>query len=241
MELNYLTLKEKVYLISNRMFPQICIDMDKFENKQFNYYFDLVNEIYRGLSLCCVAIDVQAYSQIGTLLRQLLEQVAIAKIIGEDEKALSAYRIFAKARHYYIEHNNDDSQLKALFDKSTLSKKKIKKMDYYTIGWLELIGETEITYEKLFELAQIKDLIDYRKYYNNYVHTSLTFMALTQEGIIAQNSEFIYTLAILLDIICCSYHKVTKFDFKFGEHRLFSEFRDYYSNITQFRNNNSIG
>ena len=98
--MNYLALKENIFSISQNMFSQICIDMDKFENKQYNYYFTLANEIYRGLALCCVAIDLQSYSQIGILLRQLLVQVPSAKLLGLSENNLSAYRLFANARHY---------------------------------------------------------------------------------------------------------------------------------------------
>ena len=161
------------------MFTQICVDMDKFENKQYNYYFVLANEIYRGIALCCVAIDIQSYSQIGTLLRQLLEQLATAKIIGLSENNLSAYGTFAKARHYYLEHNEDDCELKKLYDASQLTKKQRKNIiDFYSLGWLELIGVTEISYDKLFELANIHDLAIWRKYCNNFVHTNLTYMEL---------------------------------------------------------------
>lgn len=234
--MNYLTLKENIFNISQNMFPQICVDMDRFENKQYNYYFALANEIYRGLALCCVAIDIQSYSQIGTLLRQLLEQVATAKIIGLNENNLSAYGMFAKARHYYLEHNEDDCELKKLYDASQLTKKQRKNMiDFYSLGWLELIGVTEISYDKLFELANIHDLAIWRKYCNNFVHTNLTYMELTQEGMIKLNTEFIYLLAILFDEICCSYHNVAGFDFKFGNIDLFSEFRKTYAKITEIR------
>lgn len=218
------------------MFPQICVDMDKFENKQYNHYFALVNEIFRGLALCCMAIDVQAYSQMGTLLRQLLEQVATAKVIGLDQKNLFAYSVFAKARHYYLEHNEDKSELQNLYDASTLPKKhKINKLDFYSLGWLELIGETEISYNRLFELANIHELSNWRHYCNNFVHTNLTYMQLTQEAMIKLSSEFIYILAILLDEICCSYHNVTGFNFTFDDSDIFSDFRKAYSKITESR------
>ena len=234
--MNYLTLKENIFNISQKMFPQICVDMDRFENKQYNYYFALANEIYRGLALCCVAIDIQSYSQIGTLLRQLLEQVATAKIIGLNENNLSAYGMFAKARHYYLEHNEDDCELKKLYDASQLTKKQRKSMiDFYSLGWLELIGVTKISYDKLFELANIHDLAIWRKYCNNFVHTNLTYMELTQEGMIKLNTEFIFLLAILFDEICCSYHNVTGFDFKFGNSDIFFDFRKIYTQITEIR------
>lgn len=227
-------LKEAIYCVSQEMFRQICIDMDKSANKQYNYYFALVNEIYKGLALCCVAIDIQAYAQIGTLLRQLFEQVATAKIIGADEKALSAYRTFAKAKHYCLEHNNK-SELKTLFNQSKLNKKRIKQLDYYSLGWLELIGETEITYETFMKVAQIGDLVEWRKYCNNFVHTNLTYMELTPEGMLKTNIEFIYILSVLFDVICCSYHNVTKFDFKFNGKSIFDEFRQIYTQITEIR------
>lgn len=234
--MNYLALKENIFSISQNMFPQICVDMDKFENKQYTYYFTLVNEIYRGLALCCVAIDLQSYSQIGTLLRQLLEQVATAKLLGVSENNLSAYILFAKARRYYFEHNEDDCELKKLYEASKLPKKsRGSKLDFYSLGWLEFIGVTEISYDKLFELANIFDLRSWRTYCNNFAHTNLTYMELTQEMMIKLNTEFIYLLAILFDEICCSYHNLTGFDFKFGDLDIFAIFRTNYAQITELR------
>ena len=215
--MNYLTLKENIFSISQNMFSQICVDMDKFENKQYNYYFTLVNEIYRGLALSCVAIDLQSYSQIGTLLRQLLEQVATAKLLGLSANNLSAYRL-------------------NLYEASKLPKKsRGSRLDFYSLGWLELIGATEISYDKLFELANIFDLRSWRTYCNNFVHTNLTYMELTQEGMIKLNTEFIYLLAILFDEICCSYHNLTGFDFKFGDLDIFADFKTNYAQITGLR------
>lgn len=234
--MNYLTLKENIFSISQNMIPQICVDMDKVENKQYNYYFTLVNEIYRGLALCCAAIDLQSYSQIGTLLRHLLEQVATAKLLGLNENNLSAYRAFAKARYYYFEHNEDGCELKKLYEASKLPKKsRGSRLDFYSLGWLELIGATEISYDKLFELANIFDLRNWRTYCNNFVHTNLTYMELTQEGMINLNTEFIYLLAILFDEICCSYHNLTGFDFKFCDLDIFADFRTNYAQITGLR------
>ena len=234
--MNYLFLKKYIYEVSIKMFPQICDDMDKFENKQYNYYFSLVNEIYKGLALCCIAIDIQAYSQIGTLLRQLFEQVATSKIISLNEKNLNSYSIFAKAKRYYFNHNKDDKELKILFDKSNLEKRKINRINYYSLGWLEYIGETEITNEKLLELAGLSDLINWRDFCNNFVHTNITYMELNQDSMINLNSEFIYVLSILFDVVYCSYHNLTKFDFKFDGLQSFDEFRKIYSQITAIRN-----
>lgn len=235
-KMNYLTLKESIFSISQNMFPRICVDMDKFENKQYNYYFTLVNEIYRGLALCCVAIDLQSYSQIGTLLRQLIEQVASAKLLGLSENNLSAYSLFVRARRYYFEHSQNDCELKNLYEASKLPKKhRGSRLDFYSLGWLELIGATEISYDKLFELANIYDLRSWRKYCNNFVHTNLTYMELTQEEMIQLNTEFIYLLAILFDEICCSYHNLTGFDFKFGDLDIFADFRINYIQVTESR------
>ena len=186
--------------------------------------------------MCCVAMDMQAYTQVGTLLRQLIEQVATAKVIGENEDALRAYVTFAKAKIYYLSHDADDKELKELFNKSQL-KKKPRLMDYYTLGWLEYIGENNISYERLFEVAQIEDLQSWRLHFDNFVHTNLTFMNFTPNGMIKQTKEFVYILAILFDIICCSYHQVTSFDFEFDGKCGFEEFRNIYKRITEYRKN----
>ena len=60
-------------------------------------------------------------------------------------------------------------------------------------------------------------------------------MELTQEGMINLNTEFIYLLAILFDEICCSYHNLTGFDFKFGDLDIFADFKTNYAQITGLR------
>lgn len=60
-------------------------------------------------------------------------------------------------------------------------------------------------------------------------------MELTQEGMIQLNTEFIYLLAILFDEICCSYHNLTGFDFKFGDLDIFADFRINYIQVTESR------
>lgn len=87
----------------------------------------------------------------------------------------------------------------------------------------------------MFELAKIHDLKSWRTFCNNFVHTNLTYMELTQEGMIKLKTEFIYLIAILFDEICCSYNNLTGFDFKFGDIDVFVEFRSNYAHITELR------
>lgn len=60
-------------------------------------------------------------------------------------------------------------------------------------------------------------------------------MELTQEGMIKLNTEFIYLIAVLFDEICCCYHNLTRFDFKFGDLDIFTDFRTNYAQITELR------
>lgn len=60
-------------------------------------------------------------------------------------------------------------------------------------------------------------------------------MELTQEEMIQLNTEFIYLLAILFDEICCSYHNLTGFDFKFEDLDIFADFRINYIQVTESR------
>ncbi len=233
----YSELKDYVKAISQNMFEQICRDMDKFENKQYNHYFALVNEIYKGFELCCNALEIQAYSQIGTLLRQLIEQVATAKIISADEKYLSAYALFAKAKMFALRNNNDNSKLEELRTKSNLpSNVKKKKFDFYSYGWLEATGVTKIGAETLLELSDMSDLCDWRKFCNNFVHSSLTTMNYaTIEGISHYTGKFVYIFAVLCDEISCNYYHLTGFDFVFNGVDLFSKFHKELANITEYR------
>ncbi len=234
--MNYFYLKNYIGEISENMFPQICIDMDKFENKQYNHYFALVNEIYKGLALCCNAIEIQAYAQIGTLLRQLIEQVATAKIISTNENALSAYSTFAKAQLFLLRNNRDTTELEKLYDASALSKKaKGKKSDFYSYGWLESAGAEVINAKTLITTANMSDLYDWRGFCNNFVHSTLTFMHIAPNRISHYVEEFIYILGALCDEISCNYHHLTDFDFVFNGADLFSKFRKELADIIENR------
>ncbi len=234
--MNYFFLEKHISDISKNMFPQICIDMDKFENKQYNHYFALVNEIYKGLALCCNAMEIQAYAQIGTLLRQLIEQVATAKIISTNENALLAYSSFAKAQLFSLRNNRDKSELEKLYDTSALSKKaKGKKLDFYSYGWLESAGVEVIDAEALIKTANMSDLYDWRGFCNNFVHSTLTFMNIAPDKISHYIEEFTYILGALCDEISCNYHHLTGFDFVFNGVDLFSKFRKELADITEYR------
>lgn len=238
--MNYLTLKKDIQEISSKMFQEICIDMDRFENKKYNYLFALVNEVYKGIELCCLAIDIQAYAQIGTLLRQLFEQVSTVKILCKSEQNIASYASFAKAKQSYVENKGDDTELKALYNSSKIAKpKKIKFLDYYSLGWLENIGIETISYDKLLELAEIPDMTNWRAFCNNFVHTNITYMQFSKEGMINTNKEFIYILAALLDIVSCSYNNLTGFSFVFNGIDFYSIFRNDYAEITKIRKLNS--
>lgn len=236
--MNYLTIVYNIKALSNNMCSQICSHMDKYENRQYNYYFALVNEIYKGLALCCDAIEIQAYSQIGTLIRQLIEQVATAKIIITNEKVLSAYSLFAKAKLFSLQHNNDNCELDKLYVASSLSKReKRSKKNFYSLGWLESLGVKDISPESLIKVAELNDLYNWRSFCNNFVHSSLTFLNFVPDGVSHLIKDFIYIIAVLCDVISCSYHNFTGFKFVVNGKDLYQEFRKEFMIINDYLKN----
>lgn len=211
----YAELKYIMQTISHNMFEQVCKDMDSHETK-LKYYFVLALDAFKGIELSCAAIDIQAYSQIATLLRQIVEQVAILKIIGKNDKALDKYIIFAKAKLARIADKNDKT-LEELYN-NRITPKKPKLMDYYTYGWLEALGETTIDVNSLLTNAQMDGLTSWHHHFNGFVHNSISFLNYNDEGKIITINRYIYLLARLMDELMCSYHNCASYNFVVDEH-----------------------
>lgn len=198
--------------------PEIIQDYsDNNKDQSLVSYYMLSHEIFKGLELCATAIDIDAYTQIGTLLRQLLEQIATLKLIGLNKNTLKEYNKFYDARLEYIK-NKDSSTLQTLKNKSKLSNKKKGKDEVFaSFGWIESCGATEISYDKLLELADLKDFVKWRKFYNHFVHghiTILNYYVQYREYVI---NEFIYFFGIIMDELMNSFRNITGFNFNFSK------------------------
>lgn len=232
--MNYFLLKDNISCVAHNMINQIYVDMKRFNKKEYDYYFSLVIEVFKGIEVCSNAIDITAYSQAGTLLRQLIEQVATARIISASKKNLKVYASFVDEKSVVVQ-TKDESALKEKFEKSNYALNGGNYLTYCSIGWLESLGE-EVSFDSFLRLADMVDLKQWRNFCNNFVHTNFFCTQFSQENIQYTVNEFIYLIAVLFDEICCSYHNLTNFNFVFDGVNMFEIFRKNYAQINQQRN-----
>ena len=196
-------------------------------------FFVLAFEIAKGLELFCIAIEKQAYSQAASLLRQLLEQVAIIRVLEQYPNCREAYKNFCSLRLGI--YQNDEAKKKELTNLyKQINDKNLKRGEqaYLEFGWLLTISNN-YGVEELFKLSNIEDLISWRTFLNKFVHSNV--FAIQLMNLDASIENFIYIAAVICDIIMCSYHNITGFNFNESNNFSREKFTALFNEITTIR------
>ena len=249
---HYENMLKIVETISAQMPELIFVEMDKnkYKNRYYNSYFLLCSEIFRGLLLCCHAISIGAYSQIGTMLRQLIEQLATVNIIGKNDLVRAEYNKFGSARTKFFINHNDTHDLKALYEASEVVQERIKKLKaqhkpvpkinyannkFFSLGWLEKCGATSFSEHELLVYGNLNSFIKRRSFFNHYVHSQIFVVAYGNNMLYAVK-DFMLCIGVVFNDLLCSYNYVTGFDFYFDEHNNKIEFNKHMQPIIEENN-----
>lgn len=174
--------------------------------------YRLFFESFKGVEAVLKCIDITAYSQAATILRNAIEQVSIIKVLVDHQEVIDEYNDFAQRRFDLItEKPNALENFEEKF-KNRLNKKS-KKIEYLDFGWLEKLDPNKNSIEDIIELADFKDLISWRKYYNNFVHSSLSFTDLAIKGVRFLIENIIYISAVIYDHCVCMLHNLNGYNF----------------------------
>lgn len=238
MDDKYLHLKTVIQDCLNGLDLQIFVDMDKCKKKYCNTIFCLLFEIQKGLELSCKGIDIQAYSQVGALLRQLLEQIATIKALIDHQNCIEEYRKFWRIRFRMLQANSaDDAELESLYKEKCISKKlQHGKQTFAEYGWI-LSSEGDYGIETLMKMAGMADLVAWRSFFNNYVHNKISFTQYDCNGLITMTNELIYHIAIIFDLFLCCYYNYANFNFVINNIDFRKEFSYAYNEASKFRKN----
>lgn len=198
-----------------------------------NSFFVLTLEISKGIDLFCAAIEMQAFSQAASLLRQLLEQVAVIRVLEKYPNCREEYKHFCKLRlGVYQGDKNKEIELNNLYNQLNDKKLKRGKEKFIELGWLMSINN-DYGIEILFQLSEINDLTKWRKFLNNFVHSNI--FAIQLINIESYVEDFIYISAIICDILMCSYHNITGYFFDTNINSNREKFATLFNEITLIR------
>lgn len=230
----YLELLQQIRNISQELQELVLINNDKKVSDNIpKSFFVLGFEISKGLELFCIAIDKQAYSQAASLLRQLLEQIAVFRILEKYPDCRKEYKHFYDIRFgIYQGDKNKELELENIYKQLEDKKLKQGKQKFAELGWLLSIND-DYGIEVLLQLSEISDLIKWRAFLNNFVHSNI--FAIQLIDIESYVEDFIYISAIICDVLMCSYHNITgyRFDSNINSNR--EKFATLFKEITLMR------
>lgn len=229
----YFKLLELIKNISRELQQEFFLDNNNKEYNIPNSFFVLTFEVSKGIELFCAAIEFQAFSQAASLLRQLLEQIAVIRVLEKYPNCREEYKHFCNLRlGVYQEDKNTKNELNNLYNQLNDKKLKRGKENFLELGWLMSISN-DYGIEILFQLSDINDLTKWRKFLNNFVHSNI--FAIQLIDIESYVEDFIYISAIICDILMCSYHNITGYCFDTNINSNREKFATLFNEITLMR------
>ena len=225
-------------LVENDMTETICRHMDEYKGEYTNSIFGLFLEISKGLGLVCKGIEMQAFVQVGTLLRQLYEQTATAIVLLNHPETRKTFNDLSKIKIELITTNKDknDASESLYNQKKNLISGQHKRRDFLEYGWLlEIEGCHSLGSRELLKQANLFDIATWKEFFNNFVHNKILAIQMTDEGMSFYTNEFIYHAAIIFDRFMCAYHQATDYNFHIAGRSVRFDFENCFNEITKQR------
>lgn len=209
-----------MYVKIKNIMKECCSKMDDIiiayasETKEANnlYFFDLFFENFKNIEVICNNIDIKAYSQACSTLRNAIEQVCILKVLYDNRNVLDSYKKFAALKLGLINDKEKyENVLEDLFKKRKI--KNVSKRNYLDFGWLETLNVENISIEEFLKIVNFEDLVLWRRYLNEFVHKTISVMSFKDDGLIVLINKVIHITATLFDYLVCMFHNFTGFRF----------------------------
>ena len=201
---------------------------DKYGPEQ-KYCFAMFNEAFQTFDVFCYAMQHIALGQAGLLLRQVLEQTAIAFILVQHPETLSKFVEHYKLRKEWVNFKKGE-QIKKISERFNVPNNPTA-LAYLDYGWIGFDDLKKCTEDEMLRYAGFEDILSWRKVYlDKLAHTSFTTIDLAGESYdFPIMNNFIEIACKVFDYLCCAFHNLTKFDFIFDDEKLFNKFRELYS------------
>lgn len=199
---------------------------DKLGNGN-KYILSICDDAFKNVNIFCYAIQQVAITQAGTILRQLLEQVAIAHILVVNKELIPTFVEHYKFRTE-IADLNKAKQIDAIAEKYGV-RKDSTALAYLDYGWIK----KDCKEDGMLSFAGFNDIIPWRKkWLDKVTHASFTSMNLIGPNYdypIVEN--FVQIASKLFDHLCVAFHNLTTFTFIFDGEDFLNKFRDNYKKL----------
>lgn len=201
---------------------------DKYGPEQ-KYCLAMFNEAFQTFDVFCYAMKEVALTQSGLLLRQCLEQTAIAFILVQHPETLAKFVEHYKLRKEWVNLKKGE-QIDKISERFNVPNNS-SALAYLDYGWIGFDDLKKCKEDEMLMYAGFKDILSWRKIFlDKFAHASFTTIDLAGDSYdFPIMNNFIEIGCKLFDYLCCAFHKLTEFDFIFDDESLFAKFRGLYS------------
>ena len=191
-------------------------------------------DAFKSIEYFCKGMQIVAIGQCAMVLRLLLEQTAIAKMLVIHPELLEDYAHHFKFRLKIMDYSKS-KQIKEIREEFVFDEKKIAPLQFMDYGWLGNGIESEKNKEDaLIIRAGLADCLAWKKkIFDKFSHQCFGLVnALDPKTGNRFNYNFTEIAAKLTDELCCAFHGLTGFEFIWeGEKKFQGIFRPLYANF----------
>lgn len=212
---------------------------DKNQNKSDKYVYFLICEALKNIECILECLKKDGLTSSCVLMRQLIEQTAYINVLTTyKSQVIDEYIRFYKAKQKYVySFGIIDKEIEKILKEYDVVDINTLDIPYFLEqGWLKVLtAKNDNKISDLMKLANLKDLISWRRYFNNFVHLALASSRYLKTEVIELKNNVSYILCVLFDQIIVAYNKLTHYDFCVSGKSFRGEYKTLWNDIRESR------
>jgi len=238
---NYSEIFKLIKEVSLDVFKTMPLFFDRVNNPKEKYIYLLIHDSFKNIECILECLNIDGLTSACVLLRQLIEQVSYVKVLTNyKDSVLNEYVRFYNAKQKYVHSfgNVDEFIVKLLYEYEIEDIENTDIAVFLEQGWLRLLtNKKDNKMSDLMKLADLKDLIAWRRYFNNFVHLALASNEFVDEKQSELKNNISYILCVLFDQLIVTYHGLSKYDYLIYSKSFRNKYKNLWENIKNSRLN----
>lgn len=238
---NYNEIFKLIKEVTLDVFKTMPLFFDRVKNPKEKYIYLLVHDSFKNIECILECLDIDGLTSSCVLMRQLIEQVSYVKVLSlYKDKVLDEYVRFYNTKQQYVHSfgNVGEDIVKLLYEYEIEDIENTDIAVFLEQGWLRLLTDkTDNKMSDLMKLANLKDLIAWRRYFNNFVHLALASNQFVDEKQSELKNNLSYILCVLFDQLIVTYHSLSMYDYLIYSKSFRSKYKNLWENIKNARLN----
>ena len=225
--------------VINDVFETLPIYLEKINNAKNKYIYLLVHDAFKNIECILECLKIDGLTSSCVLMRQLIEQVSYLKVLTiYKASVLDEYIRFYNAKQSFVHSfGKINDEIIILLNEYEIND--IEQIDipvFLEQGWLKLLTDkNDNKISDLMRLADLKDLIAWRRYFNNFVHLAIASNKYVDGSQIELKNNLSYILCVLFDQVIVTYHSISRYDYLVYGKSFRNKYKNLWENIKNAR------